>query len=62
MNRNIDSDLQAKILTRVHHRCLTPLIGYCNEGTGTALIYEYMTNGDLAEQLSGFKYVLHEHA
>ncbi|XP_025985187.2 putative leucine-rich repeat receptor-like serine/threonine-protein kinase At2g19230 [Glycine max] len=44
---------EAKILTRVHHRCLTPLIGYCNEGTGTALIYEYMTNGDLAEQLSG---------
>ncbi|KAG5016201.1 hypothetical protein JHK82_021874 [Glycine max] len=48
---------EAKILTRVHHRCLTPLIGYCNEGTGTALIYEYMTNGDLAEQLSGLEYL-----
>ncbi|KAL5176340.1 putative leucine-rich repeat receptor-like protein kinase [Glycine soja] len=44
---------EANILTRVHHRCLTPLIGYCNEGTRTALIYEYMTNGDLAEKLSG---------
>nr|KYP54108.1 putative LRR receptor-like serine/threonine-protein kinase At1g05700 family [Cajanus cajan] len=44
---------EAKILTRVHHKCLTPLIGYCNEGTNTALIYEYMTNGNLAEHLSG---------
>ncbi|KAG5016198.1 hypothetical protein JHK85_022334 [Glycine max] len=44
---------EANILTRVHHRCFTPLIGYCNEGTRTALIYEYMTNGDLAEKLSG---------
>ncbi|KAG5025974.1 hypothetical protein JHK86_021888 [Glycine max] len=51
------SDLQANILTRVHHRCFTPLIGYCNEGTRTALIYEYMTNGDLAEKLSGLEYL-----
>lgn len=48
--------MQAKILTKVHHKCLTPLIGYCNEGDKTALIYEYMTNGDLAEQLSGIFY------
>lgn len=52
----MDSDLQAKILSRVHHKCLTPLVGYCNEGTKTALIYEYMTNGNLAEHLSGFEY------
>ncbi|KAJ1390937.1 Serine-threonine/tyrosine-protein kinase, catalytic domain [Sesbania bispinosa] len=41
---------EAKILTIVHHRCLTPLIGYCNEGT--TLIYKYMPNGNLAEHLS----------
>ncbi|KAG5025978.1 hypothetical protein JHK86_021892 [Glycine max] len=50
--RSFRTTVPANILTRVHHRCLTPLIGYCNEGTRTALIYEYMTNGDLAEKLS----------
>ncbi|XP_068479215.1 probable LRR receptor-like serine/threonine-protein kinase At1g05700 [Phaseolus vulgaris] len=44
---------EANILTRVHHKCLTPLIGYYNEGNRTALIYEYMTNGDLSDKLSG---------
>ncbi|XP_027337309.1 probable LRR receptor-like serine/threonine-protein kinase At1g51880 [Abrus precatorius] len=41
---------EAKILTRVHQKCLTPLIGYCNEAS--ALIYKYMPNGNLADHLS----------
>ncbi|XLT07838.1 hypothetical protein HN51_053631 [Arachis hypogaea] len=36
---------------RVHHRNLTSLIGYCNEETNIALIYEYMENGNLEEHL-----------
>ncbi|KAL5575501.1 hypothetical protein UlMin_017200 [Ulmus minor] len=44
---------EVKLLMRVHHRNLTSLVGYCNEGTNMALIYEYMANGDLGQHLSG---------
>ncbi|XP_016173474.2 probable LRR receptor-like serine/threonine-protein kinase At1g05700 isoform X1 [Arachis ipaensis] len=42
---------EVNILMRVHHRNLTSLIGYCNEETNIALIYEYMENGNLEEHL-----------
>ncbi|RYQ98369.1 hypothetical protein Ahy_B08g094414 isoform D [Arachis hypogaea] len=43
---------EVKLLMRVHHRNLTSLVGYCNEGSNKALIYEYMANGNLHEHLS----------
>lgn len=45
--------LQAKLLMRVHHKNLVRLIGYCDDGTNMALIYEYMPNGNLRQRLSG---------
>jgi hypothetical protein len=50
------SDSQAKLFAVVHHKYLTGLIGYCDDGTNMALIYEYMSNGDLAKHLSGIVY------
>ncbi|XP_062087596.1 LRR receptor-like serine/threonine-protein kinase IOS1 [Humulus lupulus] len=44
---------EVQLLMKVYHRNLTSLVGYCNEGTELALIYEYMANGDLASHLSG---------
>ncbi|XP_034696053.1 probable LRR receptor-like serine/threonine-protein kinase At1g05700 isoform X2 [Vitis riparia] len=44
---------EAKLLKRVHHKNLVRLAGYCNDGTNTALIYEYMSNGNLRQRLSG---------
>ncbi|XP_030487653.2 probable LRR receptor-like protein kinase At1g51890 [Cannabis sativa] len=38
---------EVNLLMTVHHRNLTSLTGYCIEGTKMALIYEYMSNGDL---------------
>ncbi|EXB74617.1 Putative leucine-rich repeat receptor-like protein kinase [Morus notabilis] len=42
-----------KLLLRVHHKNLTTLIGYCNEASNIALVYEYMAMGNLRSHLSG---------
>ena len=38
---------------RVHHTNLVNLVGYCNEGDHLALIYEFVSNGDLRQHLTG---------
>ncbi|GMN28838.1 hypothetical protein TIFTF001_041230 [Ficus carica] len=43
---------ELKLLLRVHHKNLTTLVGYCNEGTNVGLIYEYMAMGNLRSHLS----------
>ncbi|KAG6502475.1 hypothetical protein ZIOFF_034754 [Zingiber officinale] len=40
-------------LTRIHHKNLVELIGYCIDGVGLALIYEYMAQGNLHDHLIG---------
>ena len=46
------ASLQAQLMTKIHHRNLVPLIGYCNERQHLGLVYEYMTNGNVQEYLS----------
>ncbi|KAK4754033.1 hypothetical protein SAY87_002137 [Trapa incisa] len=43
---------EAELLMRVHHRNLTSLIGYCEEGDNLGLVYEYMSRGNLRMHLS----------
>ncbi|KAL5576863.1 hypothetical protein UlMin_018562 [Ulmus minor] len=43
---------EVTLLLRVHHRNLTSLVGYCNEQNNSALVYEYMANGNLQSYLS----------
>ena len=45
--------MQVQLLMIIHHRNVVPLIGYCNEHDKMALVYEYMENGNLKEQLLG---------
>jgi hypothetical protein len=42
---------EVKIISRTHHKNLVQLLGYCNEGTNRILVYEYMSNGSLADFL-----------
>ena len=50
--------MQAQLLMIVHHKNLVSLIGYCDEGDIKALIYEYMANGNLKQDLSGINNVI----
>jgi len=44
---------QAQHMTRVHHRNLVSLIGYCKDKKHLALVYEYMQGGNLDNRLRG---------
>ncbi|KAM7468974.1 hypothetical protein LguiA_007157 [Lonicera macranthoides] len=43
---------EASLLMNIHHKNLTSLVGYCNEGTNMGIIYEYMAKGNLDKLLS----------
>ncbi|KAI9125774.1 hypothetical protein K1719_003192 [Acacia pycnantha] len=48
-----EREFQAEItaIARTHHRNLVQLIGYCIDGSRKLLVYEYMSNGSLADFL-----------
>uniref|UniRef100_A0A453JXG6 Protein kinase domain-containing protein n=1 Tax=Aegilops tauschii subsp. strangulata TaxID=200361 RepID=A0A453JXG6_AEGTS len=48
---------EAQHLSRVHHRNLVSLIGYCKDKKQLALVYEYMHGGDLEDRLRGLEYL-----
>ncbi|XP_059640245.1 G-type lectin S-receptor-like serine/threonine-protein kinase LECRK3 [Cornus florida] len=42
---------EMKVIGKTHHRNLVRLLGYCLDGTNRLLVYEYMSNGSLADIL-----------
>lgn len=42
---------ELKVIGRTHHRNLVRLLGYCLDGSSRLLVYEYMSNGSLADVL-----------
>ncbi|KAI4302627.1 hypothetical protein MLD38_038349 [Melastoma candidum] len=44
---------EIKLLSRLHHRNLVSLIGYCDEEDEQMLVYEFMPNGTLRDWISG---------
>ncbi|CAM0948552.1 unnamed protein product [Alopecurus aequalis] len=45
--------IEAQVLTRIHHKNLVTMIGYCKEGKHMALVYEYMPEGNLHDHVAG---------
>ncbi|XVE84304.1 hypothetical protein DITRI_Ditri17bG0002300 [Diplodiscus trichospermus] len=43
---------EIELLSRLHHRNLVSLVGYCNEQDEQMLVYEFMPNGSLHDLLS----------
>lgn len=48
--------VQAQILARIHHKNLVSMIGYSRDGQHMALVYEYMSEGTLHEQIAGMSH------
>ncbi|OAY44731.1 G-type lectin S-receptor-like serine/threonine-protein kinase LECRK3 [Manihot esculenta] len=44
---------EVNVIGQTHHKNLVRLLGYCDEGEHRLLIYEYMSNGSLANFLFG---------
>ena len=44
---------EIQIISRVHHRNLVSLVGFCIDGDKRLLVYEYMENNSLAFHLYG---------
>ncbi|KAG9130669.1 hypothetical protein Leryth_018072 [Lithospermum erythrorhizon] len=43
---------EVALLSRIHHRNLVPLVGYCEEEYQRMLVYEYMHNGTLRDHIN----------
>ncbi|KAJ3695101.1 hypothetical protein LUZ60_000478 [Juncus effusus] len=40
-------------LSRIHHKNLLSMVGYCKDGAFMALVYDYMPNGNLQDYIRG---------
>ncbi|KAK7305403.1 hypothetical protein VNO77_43309 [Canavalia gladiata] len=49
--KEIAFDSELALLSRLHHKHLVRLIGFCEENEERLLVYEYMTNGSLHDHL-----------
>ncbi|KAL2332961.1 hypothetical protein Fmac_014174 [Flemingia macrophylla] len=49
--KEIAFDSEVSLLSRLHHKHLVRLIGFCEENDERLLVYEYMTNGSLYDHL-----------
>ncbi|KAM3205084.1 leucine-rich repeat receptor protein kinase HPCA1 [Capsicum annuum] len=53
MQGGLEFKTEIELLSRVHHKNLVGLVGFCFEQGEQVLVYEYMPNGSLRENLSG---------
>lgn len=53
MQGGLEFKTEIELLSRVHHKNLVGLVGFCFEQGEQMLVYEFIPNGTLRESLSG---------
>lgn len=53
MQGGLEFKTEIELLSRVHHKNLVGLVGFCFEQGEQMLVYEYISNGTLRESLTG---------
>jgi serine/threonine protein kinase len=53
MQGGLEFKTEIELLSRVHHKNLVGLVGFCFEQGEQMLVYEYIPNGTLRESLAG---------
>ncbi|GAB4832443.1 hypothetical protein Ancab_006463 [Ancistrocladus abbreviatus] len=53
MQGGLEFKTEIELLSRVHHKNLVSLVGFCFEQGEQMLVYEFMANGSLKDSLSG---------
>lgn len=48
---------EIELLSRIHHKNVVALVGFCYEQGEQMLIYEYISNGTLKDNLTGKIYI-----
>ncbi|XP_057504714.1 probable LRR receptor-like serine/threonine-protein kinase At1g05700 isoform X2 [Actinidia eriantha] len=51
-NISMQFQTEVELLWRIHHKNLVSILGYCNDDTNMAVVYEYMAMGSLKKNLS----------
>jgi len=53
MQGGLEFKTEIELLSRVHHKNLVALVGFCFEKGEKMLVYEFISNGTLSEALYG---------
>jgi serine/threonine protein kinase len=53
MQGGLEFKTEIELLSRVHHKNVVSLIGFCFDRGEQMLVYEFVPNGSLMESLSG---------
>lgn len=53
MQGGLEFKTEIELLSRVHHKNLLGLVGFCSEQGEQILVYEFMPNGTLRQSLAG---------
>lgn len=53
MQGALEFKTEIELLSRIHHKNVVNLVGFCYEQGEQMLVYEYIPNGTLRESLSG---------
>lgn len=58
MQGALEFKTEIELLSRVHHKNVVGLVGFCFDQAEQMLVYEYIPNGTLKDGLSGISWSL----